>query len=268
MRGSDFSRCYGRYDDRKVLIVGLTDILGDAVDLLPLPPPIQDAVDSVSSLVDVVRAVDQGGVDVLWNAAADMGEAASVVEFFLPKAKQTPVISAGLKIIQGLQFACGGNNKVNNGEEHTKGYQMFNEIADALAKPVPNKTWTGSASDAYGYANEQQRLRAKQMVDADIAIHGAVAAEANKVRSVRQMLNEGATVLGNTILPAIAAQSIPRYGKALSYSIQMGVFSSAVPTAIWRMEELKDLSDRVSESITSATRIYEEVARGCANINL
>ncbi|MBO0681350.1 hypothetical protein JRC04_28135 [Mycolicibacterium sp. S2-37] len=247
--------------------MGLTDILGDAADLIP-PNPISDAIDSVTGLIDVARAIDDNGIDALWNAAADMGEAASVVEFFLPKAKQTPVISSGLKIVQGLQYSCGGNNEIDKGEGYEKGYQKYNEIADALAKPVPDKTWTGAASDAYAYANEEQRLRAKRMVDADISILGAISAEAHELASVRRMLNEAATVMGNAIIPAVAALAIPRYGKAFSLAIQLGVVGAAVPGALWRMEGLQDVSENVSASITEAKRIYEEVARSCVDINL
>ncbi|MCK0175552.1 EspA/EspE family type VII secretion system effector [Mycolicibacterium sp. F2034L] len=245
----------------------MTDILGDAADLIP-PNPITEAIDSVGNLIDVARAIDDNGIDALWNAAADIGEGASVVEFFLPKSKQTPIISGGLKIIQGFQHSCGDPNEIDRGDGYAKGYQKHNEIADALAKPVPNPTWTGAASDAYSYANEQQRLRAKRMVDADIAINGAISAEAHELTSVRRMLNEAATVMGNAIIPAVAALAIPRYGKGLSLAIQLGVVGAAVPGAIWRMEALQDVSENVSKSVTDAKRIYEEVTRSCVDINL
>lgn len=88
----------------------------------------------------------------------------------------------------------------------------------------------------------------------------AVSAEAGEVNSTRRILNNAATMLGNAIMPALAARAIPRIGKAVSMEIELAVVGVSLPTCLWHINELSEHSAKAVESILAATRLYEEVA--------
>lgn len=93
----------------------------------------------------------------LWNFAADTAEIASVAEFFLPKAKQTPIIAAGLKTVTGMQVQCGWTNPPERGDGYDKGYQLFNEAIETLKAAAPEPSWRGPASDGTPSSRPSQR---------------------------------------------------------------------------------------------------------------
>lgn len=103
----------------------------------------------------------------------------------------------------------------------------------------------------------------KKMVDADLDVRMALSAEAGEVETTRRILNNAATMMGNAIAPALAARAPGKYGKALSLSIETAVIGVSVPTCVWYVNELANLSERSAASIEAATRLYEEVADDC-----
>ncbi|BBZ62923.1 EspA/EspE family type VII secretion system effector [Mycolicibacterium monacense] len=225
--------------------------------------PIGAAGEMLSGVAQTAQLIDQNGVDALWNLAADSAEMASVAAGMLPLAKQTLIIQGGLKAVLAMQYECGFTNEPERADGYSMGAQRFNEVTETLAGATPDQRWTGAASDAYATANERQQLRMKKMVDADLDVRMALSAEAGAVETTRRILNNAATMMGNAIAPALAARALGKSGKALSLSIETAVVGVSVPTCVWYMNELANLSERSAASIEAATRLYEEVADDC-----
>ncbi|WP_102141248.1 EspA/EspE family type VII secretion system effector [Mycobacterium hubeiense] len=250
--------------------MGLFDIysdvmqkVGSAMQAVDPFGPIGMAGETVTSLLSTADLVSDHGVDALWTLASDAGEAASVVEFFLPKSKQTPIISGGLKVVQGLQAACGGTNPPEKGEAYGQSAQQFNAVADGLQAAFPDERWVGSASDAYYAANASQQKRARTIPDVDLDVLMAVEAEAGTVSNTRRILNNAAMMMGNAIAPAIAAKSIPRFGKIISTEIELAVVGVSLPTCLWYMDELAETSARTTATLEKAAALYRAIANEC-----
>lgn len=255
--------------------VGIFDEFGDILqkvgDTMQKTDPFGPeglAGEMMSNIVTVAEAVDSNGPEALSNFAAEAADIASAAEFFLPKAKQTPIIAAGLKTVMGMQVLCGWTNPPERGDGYDKGYQLFNEAIETLKAAAPEPSWTGPASDAYATANAEQLERARMMVDADIDVSNALSAEAGTVENTRRILNNAATMMGNAIIPAVAAKAIPRVGRVISLEIEMSVVGVSLPTCRWYLNELRDASSRAAETVNNATLVYEAVTRGCYPVNM
>lgn len=255
--------------------MGIFDELGDVLKkvagtMRKFDPfgPFGEAGEMLTNIVTVAEAVESSGPDALWNFAADTAEIASVAEFFLPRAKQTPIIAAGLKTVMGMQVLCGWTNPPDQGAGYDRGYQLFNEAIDTLKTASPDARWEGEASDAYSKASAEQLARARMMVDADIDVSNALSAEAGTVDNTRRILNNAATMMGNAIIPAITAKAIPRIGRVISLEIEMSVVGISLPTCFWYMSEMRAASERAAKTIDDATSIYEAVSRGCYPVNM
>lgn len=247
--------------------MGLFDMYGDVMQqigdtLKTADPfgPMGEAGDILSGLFHARELIADNGPEALWNLAGNTAEVASVALMLLPAAKQTDIISAGLKTVMGLQVLCGWTNEPTEGDGYSDSATRFNTVADSLQTAMPDDRWVGAASDAYRQANEVQRERAKKMVDADLSVRMAVSAEAGEVNSTRRILNNAATMMGNAIMPALAARAIPRIGKAVSMEIELAVVGVSLPTCLWHINQLSEHSAKAVESILAATRLYEEVA--------
>lgn len=225
--------------------------------------PIGAAGEMLSGVSETARLIDQNGVETQWNPAGNAAEMASVAQSMLPLAKQTLIIQGGLKAVLAMQYECGFTNEPNRGDGYSTGAQRFNDIAETLSGAAPDERWTGAAAEAYAAANDRQKLRAKKMVDADLDVRMALSAQAGEVETTRRILNNAAMMMGNAIAPALAARALGEHGKALSLSIETSVVGISIPTCIWYMNQLADVSSRSAASIEAATRLYQEVADDC-----
>lgn len=255
--------------------MGIFDGLGDALEkvggtMRRFDPfgPIGEADEMLRSIVTAAEAVGAFDPNALSNLVADTAEIVSVAEFFLPKAKQTPIIAAGLKTVMGLQALCGWTSPPERGEGYDKGHQIFNEAISTLKTASPDSRWEGAASDTYADANAEQLARARMMVDADIEVGIALSAEAGTVENTRRILNNAATMMGNAIVPAVSAKAIPRVGRVISLEIEMSVVGASLPTCLWYMKEMRAASEQAAKTIDDATSIYEAVSRGCYPVNM
>ena len=100
------------------------------------------------------------------------------------------------------------------------------------------------------------------MVDADIDVSNALSAEAGTVENTRRILNNAATMMGNAIIPAVAAKAIPRVGRVISLEIEMSVVGVSLPTCRWYLNELRDASSRAAETVNNATLVSESAPDG------
>lgn len=218
--------------------------------------PMGAAGEAVASFFTASDIVGDHGFDVAQDLANNAGDILGMLRI----ADKTPIIQAGLKIVLSMQYQCGWTNEPTKGDGYSESAQRFNDISDTLSSAMPDDSWAGSASDAYRAANELQRLRAKKMVDADLDVRMALSAEAGEVDNTRRILNNAATMMGNAILPALAARAIPRIGKAVSLEIETAVVGVSLPTCIWYMNQLSEHSTRAAHSIQKAAELYEEIA--------
>ncbi|QZY46767.1 EspA/EspE family type VII secretion system effector [Mycolicibacterium austroafricanum] len=222
--------------------------------------PMGAAGEAVTSLLAVGDIVGDHGADAMWNLAGDVGDVASVAQSMLPLARQTLIIEGGLKMICVMEEQVGGANVPTEGDSFSASAHRFNQIGDSIASAMPDDRWRGTAADAYTSANEQQHARARKLVDADLKVRMALSAEAGEVRTTRRMFNKAATVMGNAIVPALAARAMGKHGKAISHGIETGAVASAMPVCIWHMTQLADHSSRAAETLKDAVAFYEQVA--------
>lgn len=159
-----------------------------------------------------------------------------------------------------MQNLCGWTSEPSQGDGYSESAIRFNGISESLDAAMPDSRWRGGASDAYCDANTVQKSRIKRLVDADLDVRMALSAEAGEVKNTRRILNNAATLMGNAIVPALAARAIPRVGKAISMEMEAAVVGVALPTCIWHLNQLSGQSSAAAKSIQAATRIYEEVA--------
>lgn len=247
--------------------MGLFDFYGDLMQqvgetMQKADPfgPVGAAGEMVTSLFAVQGIAAEHGTDALWNLASNAGDFASVAQGMLPLARQTLIIEGGLKMISLMEDQCGGMNSPSEGDGYSESARYFNRIHDVLKSAVPGDDWSGVASDAYQQANGRQRDRVRKMVDADLDVRMALSAEAGEVRAIRRTFNEAATVMGNAIVPALAARALGKNGKAISYGIETGAVGSALPVCIWQLTQLAEHSTRAAATLKDAARLYEQIA--------
>lgn len=237
--------------------------VGETMQRMDPGGPIGAAGEVVSSLFGAADLIGQHGPDALWNLAGNFAEVASVALALLPAARQTDIISAGLKTVLALQLQCGWTNMPEDGDGYSQSAQKFNLVADGLDTAFPDERWQGDAADAYAKANERQKNRARRMPDADLDVLMAISSQAAAVNTTRRMLNNAATLMGNAIVPALAARSIPRVGKAMSLEIEMAAVGVSIPTCLWYVNELSNHAERSAQTMKDAARIYDEIAAEC-----
>lgn len=136
--------------------MGLFDMYGDVMQqigdtLKTADPfgPMGEAGDILSGLFHARELIADDGPEALWNLAGNTAEVASVAQMLLPAAKQTDIISAGLKTVMGLQMLCAWTNEPSEGDGYSAGATRFNTVADSLGSAMPDDRWAGTASDAY-----------------------------------------------------------------------------------------------------------------------
>lgn len=248
--------------------MGLFDLYGDLMQqvgetMRMADPfgPVGAAGEMVTSLFAVQDIAAEHGRDALWNLAGNIGDFASVAQAMLPLAKQTLIIEGGLKLVSAMEDQCGGTNAPTEGDSYSEGARRFNRISDTLKSATPGDDWKGSASDSYHQANDRQRERARLMVDADLEVRMALSAEAGEVRAIRRTFNKAATVMGNAIVPALAARALGKHGKAIAYGIETGAVGAALPVCIWQMTQLAEHSTRAAATLKDAVLLYEAVAK-------
>lgn len=236
----------------------------------PIPMPgilgiMSETGESITGIFSTIDTVREQGIDGLWNAASDVGEGLAATEFLLSKARiaKAEIIAGGLKTILGMQLSCGGDAAPEMANGYSDSAQRFNLVADRLQKAVPDDTWSGTAADAYFDANAGQVARARTMPDIDLDVVMAVSMEANQLRTTRRILQESATVMGNSIALVLILQSVPRYGKLLAKNLEIGVTGSCIAGCLLHMNHLTDASEKATQSINDAVLLYQKLASEC-----
>ncbi|WNG88200.1 EspA/EspE family type VII secretion system effector [Mycobacterium sp. ITM-2016-00317] len=223
--------------------------------------PIGTAGEAITSLFAVGDIAADLGPDAVWNLAGDFGDVASVAQGLLPLATRTLIIEGGLKMVTVMEDQCGGANIPTEGDTYSESAQRFNQVGETLDSAMPDHRWRGEASQAYQEANEQQLARVRKIVDADLKVRMALSAEAGEVRAARRAFNEAATVMGNAIVPALAARALGKHGKAVAHAIETAAVAAAMPICIWHMTQLTAHSTRAAATLMDAVALYDQVAR-------
>lgn len=223
--------------------------------------PIGTAGEAITSLFAVGDIAGDRGPDAVWNLAKDLGDVASVAQGLLPLASQTLIIESGLKMVTVMEDRCGGANIPTEGDAYSESAQRFTQVGETLTSAMPDHRWRGAASDAYGEANERQLARVRKIVEADLKVRMTLSAEAGEVRNARRMFNEASTVMGNAIVPALAARALGKHGKAVAHGIETAAVAAAMPVCIWHMTQLTAHSTRAAATLMDAVELYEQVAR-------
>lgn len=254
----------GVFDDYGDLLERVGGVLSNPF-VRPLLGPASEAGEAMSAMGSLLDTVQDHGVEGLWNAASALADGISVAEFFLDKATKagTTVLAGGLKTVAGLQAMTGGTSDPEMAAAYSESAQRFNSVADRLSTAVPDDTWRGTGADAYEEANAQQVKRARTMPDIDLDVVTAVGMEANRLVTTRRVLNEAATVMGNSIPAAIALRAVPRIGKLLSAELEITVTTTSVGASLVHMNKLSEASADATKSIEEATRLYQELANSC-----
>lgn len=225
--------------------------------------PIGAAGEVVSGLFGATELLGEHGADALWNLAGDIGEVSSVAMALLPAAKQTDVISAGLRTVLAMQYQCGFTNTPEDGDGYSQSAQRFNTVADRLGSAFPDERWQGDAAEAYSEENRRQQDRARRMPGIDLDVLMAISSEAGAVQTTRRILDNAATLMGNAITPALAARAIPRVGKAISLEIEIAAVGVSLPTCIWYMNRLTEHAEHSAQTMAAAARAYDVIADEC-----
>jgi hypothetical protein len=251
--------------------VGFGDVWNKVKDIKDkvMPPGPWDVIAPVISTIELVR---QEGWKALYNRFNEIpDDVPSVAEKIIPEAKKTPIIKGGLEIVKQMEIACGYGKPLELGEPFGDSGVKFNEIADGLetAKPgvAPGTDWHGEAADAYLRANDLQVKRCREMPEWDFDLSMCVRGEANAISGKRTILRHGAIMMGDFIASAVAAQAIPRYGKAISLSIQSSVVGVTIPTMTWHMNDLDNTCNSFAETVEKAARGYNDIAKSGGSIN-
>lgn len=251
--------------------MGFGDIWNKVKDIKDkvMPPGPWDIIAPVISTIELVH---QEGFKALYNRFNEIpDDVPSVAEKIIPEAKKTPIIKGGLEIVKLMEVACGYGKPLDTGEPFTDSGVKFNEVADLLekAKPgiAPGSDWHGVAADSYVAANQVQVDRCREMPEWDFDLSSCIHAEANAISGTRLMLRHGAIMMGDFIAAAVAAQAIPRYGKAMSLSIQSSVVGVTIPTMTWHMNDCNDKCNHFTATVAKAAAGYEAIAKSGGSIN-
>lgn len=173
----------------------------------------------------------------------------------LENAGGTPVIAAGLSALKDMRDQC-GDGEPDDGSDFTQGATAFQHTGDALSETGAPDSWQGTASEAYGQANETQRLAAGAMSGNDTKVQEALATEARHVADTRETLDFYINFL-NGCIPV--ATGIAAFSDAASYGFQVQSVAGALAPATLRFEQLTSAASHNALTVEAAASLYRAV---------
>lgn len=215
--------------------------------------------DIVSDVADIVSDVKDVFSGTFGGLAGGLGTLIDIGRQFFANAPETPIIDAGLKVINGMTEMCGDGNP-DTGEGFANGADEFSDIGESLRSAAPDDSWTGGSASAYTKQNVKQQSRMQSLADTDSSIAQVLAQEAEQLGVTVQQLNSAATTLQLAILPASIAMADPLGGEAASVAIQIAAVASGMAIATPAMANMASNSMQNAQSIQRAANSYRDVA--------
>ncbi|WP_018602404.1 EspA/EspE family type VII secretion system effector [Mycobacterium sp. 155] len=213
---------------------------------------VKDITDTVSDIVSDVK-------DILSGTFGGLGHLIDIGRQFFSNAPETPIIDAGLKVINGMTEMC-GDGSPDTGEGFTHGADEFSDVGESLRSAAPDDSWTGGGASAYAKQNDKQQSRMQSVAETDSSIAQVLAQEADQLGVTVQQLNSAATTLQLAILPASIAMADPLGGEAASVAIQIAAVASGMAIATPTMADMVSNSMQNAQAIQQAANSYRKVA--------
>lgn len=185
------------------------------------------------------------------------------------EAAELPVIKAGLLSMMGMANMLGVGDP-ESGDRFAHGANAFNRVDEALGSTRPPDSWEGSASDAYGEKNKEQRRRAAQMAENDKTVKEVLDREAEQVEKTRETLDHMSTLLTYSVLPALAAlawNTPPGIGEVVSLSIQTAAVTGTLPDCTAQFGRLVSDAAHNATVIRRAGAGYDNIASAARPID-
>jgi hypothetical protein len=231
----------------------IKDAFNDAKDIVS---DVKDITDTVSDVVSDVKDIFSG---TFGGLAGGLGNLIDIGRQFFSKAPETPIIDAGLQVINGMSEMC-GNGSPDTGEGFAGGADQLDNVGQSLNSAAPDDSWEGGGASAYSKQNVKQQGRMQTLAETDSTVAQVLAQEAEQLGVTVQQLNSAATILQLAILPASIAMADPLGGEAISVAIQIAAVASGMAIATPAMANMVSNSMQNAQAIQQAANSYRDVA--------
>lgn len=198
-----------------------------------------------------------------YSAVSDLvDDGVAVMQTLLGDAYATPIIEAGLLLLDSYSVMCGDPVTPDVGEMLGNGAAAFEQIEGDIKSAEPTGEWTGASSVTYALADSKQATRAADMAKADGKLQRIIADEAEQIGQTRDFIDERGSELHLAILPALAALApvFEPEGAAVSIAIQIAAVAATVPRATDRMIEMATNASANARDIRAVADDYTAVA--------
>ncbi|WP_458319007.1 EspA/EspE family type VII secretion system effector [Mycolicibacterium brisbanense] len=244
--GGIFSKIKNAFDDAKDIVSDIKDIVSD----------VKDITDTVSDVASDVKDIFSG---TFGGLASGLGNLIDIGRQFFSNAPETPIIDAGLKVINGMSDMC-GDGSPDTGEGFAGGADQLDNVGQSLDSAAPDDSWEGGGASAYSKQNVKQQGRMQTLAETDNTVAQVLAQEAEQLGVTVQQLNGAATILQLAILPASIAMADPLGGEAVSVAIQIAAVASGMAIATPAMANMVSNSMQNAQAIQQAANSYRDVA--------
>lgn len=226
-------------------------------------------VEKVADFADTGLGAISVGKDVAEVVTGDYSAVSELfddgVEFIqtlLGDAFETPIIEAGLMLLDSYSVMCGDPVTPDVGAMFGNGASAFERIEGEMKSAEPTGEWTGTSSAAYALADSQQAARAADMARADGKLQRLIADEAHQVEQTRDFIDDRGSELHIAILPALAALApiFEPEGLAVSIAIQIAAVTATVPPATDKVVEMAWKASENARNIRAVADEYSAVA--------
>jgi hypothetical protein len=228
---------------------------------------VEEVVDVGGKIEDgfeyVAETADRMGLGKLAQFARVAGKVTGIVDI-----APTPILVGGQKAIDVMKWST-GEGEPEGGEAFGNGSRAFKKVAPTLHDATPNDNWEGgSASGLYARRNGEQEGRVVILADADIAVAGVIANEADQIRHTRTILDNESQFLADFGKYSQWLGSIPRYGKVMQAEVETAAVLSALQTTgseMWDMHNnantnakaIKDVIDNLYKKVSDTTSVSD-----------
>ncbi|MCB0932151.1 MAG: hypothetical protein KDB71_09665 [Mycobacterium sp.] len=213
------------------------------------------AISVGKDLADVV-AGDYSAVQDLFDDGVEF------IQTLLGDAFETPIIEAGLLLLDSYSVVCGDPVTPDVGAMFGNGASAFERVEAQVKSAEPTGDWTGTSSIAYALADSQQATRAADMSRADGKLQRIIADEAQQVEQTRNFIDDRGSELHIAILPALAALApiFEPEGLAVSVAIQIAAVAATVPPATDKVVEMAWKASANARNIAAVADEYRAAA--------
>ncbi|WP_019970329.1 EspA/EspE family type VII secretion system effector [Mycobacterium sp. 141] len=225
-------------------------------DIVSKISDVKDITDTVSDIVSDVKDIFSG---TFGGLADGLGTLIDIGRQFFANAPETPIIDAGLKVINGMTEMC-GDGSPDTGAGFANGAGEFSDVGESLSSAAPDDSWAGGGASAYAEQNVKQQNRMQSLAETDSSIAQVLAQEAEQLGVTVQQLNSAATTLQLAILPASIAMADPLGGEAVSVAIQIAAVAGGMAIATPAMANMVSNSMQNARAIQQAANSYRDVA--------